>query len=545
LVIHLEGDLLMRFQLRGPVSAALATVLVVSIAAAPQRAVTHAASDSQTLLVANYEWDGNLDPAVQYGQVAPVIFRNCYDSLIRLKGSSTSQYVGDLATSWSANAAKTAWTFNLRKGVKFHDGTSFDATAVQFSINRLLTINQGPAFILGQFMNQKSVKVIGPYQVEFDLTSPAPRLLAAMTSQWANWIVSPATVKAHTVKKDLGQLWLSDHDAGSGPYIMTKVVPNSSVEMVKNPNYWGGWSGKHVSRIVMSYVPEEQTRRSLIEKGGIDLTLFFSPQNLVALQQNPQLKVDVSPGVLQELLIPTVSGPFASPLARQALAYAFDYDAMNKVFLKGFAVQSQGPIAHSIYGHDNNLPIYHTDLAKARQLFAQAGMKPGTTVTLWYISNDQLAKEIALITQGQLGQLGITVKTVGKDSNTINNAEGGTEPASQRPNLWATNWFPDYSDPIDVITPLYHSKGNLGGAVNMGLYSNKQVDSLLAQAAVTTDPAKQQGMFNQIQTTLTVDDPAAVYISDTSYQQVYRSSLHGFYSNPTYGNTFDFYPMYK
>ncbi len=525
---------------------ALTAALLASLVPCSLRAVTtQAATAVNTLYVANYEWDPSYDPGTQYGQVAPVIFRNCYDSLVRLKGSNTSVYEGDLATSWSSNAAKTVWTFNLRKGVHFHDGTLFNASAVQFSIDRLLTLNQGPAFILGQFMNQKSIKILGPYKIEFDLTEAAPRLLAAMSSQWANWIVSPAAIKAHTVKNDAGQAWLVSHDAGSGPYMIQSAVTNTSVTLVKFNQYWGGWSGKHVSRVVMTYVPEEQTRRELIEKGDVDLTLFFSPQNLIALQKNPQLKVDLSPGVLQELLIPTVSGPFAGPLARQALAYAFDYDAMNKQFLKGFAVQAQGPIAHTIYGHDNSLPMYHTDLAKAKQLFAQAGVKAGTKVTLWYISNDQLAKQIALITQGQLGQIGITVQIVGKDSSTINNAEGGNEPASQRPNLWATNWFPDYSDPIDVITPLYHTKGNLGGAVNMGLYSNKQVDALLAKAAVTTNAAAQQVLFNKIQTILAITDPAATFISDTSYQQVYRAALHGFYSNPTYGNTFDFYPMYK
>ena len=530
---------------RFPSSLALVAVLAASLAAGAPRSVTHAATDSHTLYVANYQWDPNYDPGTQYGQVGPVIFRNCYDSLVRLKGAGTSQYQGDLATSWTANAAKTIWTFNLRQGVRFHDGTLFTADAVQFSIDRLLTLNQGPAFILGQFMNQKSIKILGPNKIEFDLTEAAPRLLAAMSSQWANWIVSPAAIKAHTVKNDSGQAWLVNHDAGSGPYMIQNAVTNSSVDLVKFTNYWGGWSGQHLNRIVMNYVPEEQTRRELIEKGDVDLTLFFSPQNLIALQQNPQLKVDLSPGVLQELLIPTMSGPFASPLARQALAYAFDYDAMNKVFLKGFAIQAQGPIAHTIYGHDSSLPLYHTDLAKAKQLFAQAGVKSGTTLTLWYISNDQLAKQIALITQGQLGQIGINVQLVGKDSTTINNAEGGTEPASQRPNLWATNWFPDYSDPIDVITPLYHSKGNLGGAVNMGLYSNTRVDALLAKAAITANAAAQQALFNQIQTILTITDPAATYISDTSYQQVYRATLHGFYDNPTYGNTFDFYPMYK
>jgi len=504
-----------------------------------------AATDVNTLLVANNQWTGNFDPANDYGQVGPVIFRNCYEPLLRLKGSSSSRYQGVLATSWSSNAAKTVWTFHLRHGVTFHDGTPFDAAAVKFSINRTIGLNLGPSFIMGQFMTKNGVKVIDPYTVEFDLTVPAPRLLAAMTSQWGNSIVSPAAIKAHTVKNDQGQAWLASHDAGSGPYILSQVVPNSLVTLTKFPGYWGGWAGQHVGKILMDYVAEEATRRSLIEKGDRDLTLTFSPQNLRDMQKESGFTIDLSPGVLQELLIPTVSGPFASPLARQALAWAFDYDAMNKSFLKDFAVQAQGPIAHHIFGHDPALPLYHTDLAKAKALFAQAGVKLGTTVTLWYIAGDTLAAQIALITQGQLGQLGIQVRTVGKDINTINTAQAGNAPAGQRPNLWATNWFPDYSDPVDVITPLYRTKNALGGAVNMGLYSNKQVDQLLTKAAVTTDPAKQQVLFDQIQSILTVADPAATYISDTSYEQVYRTTLHGFYSNPAYGNTFDFYPLYK
>ncbi len=506
---------------------------------------TPTTTDPQTLLVANNYNPTSFDPAISYDQVGPAVFRSVYEQLVRLQGTSQSQYEGVLATSWSANAGKTVWTFHLRHGVTFHDGTPFNADAVQFSINRILTINQSPSFIMGQFMNTHSVRVLDPYTVQFDLTVPAPRLLAAMSSQWGNWIVSPATIKAHTVKNDQGQAWLANHDAGSGPYTISAYVPNSSVTLVQYPRYWRGFAGRHVKRVVMTFVTGEATRRGLLEQGAIDLSLTFSPQNLRQMQQETTLRVDQSPGVLQEELVPTVYGPFASPLARQALAYAFDYDAMNKGFLAGFAEQSQGPVAHHIYGHDSALPLYHTDLNRARQLFAQAGVKPGTTVTVWYIADDALAKQIALIAQGQLAQLGFNVRLTGYDTAAFQNAQAGNAPIDKRPNLWVSNWFPDYSDPIDVITPLYHSKAGGLGAVNMGLYSDKTVDKLLAQAAVTTDAGKQQELFNQIQDILDITDPAAVYISDTAYQSVYRSNLHGFYSNPAYGNTFDYYPLWK
>ncbi len=535
------------------IRAALATTIVMvgsyaAVTPATRAASTRAlpaATDTQTLLVANNYNPTSLDPAISYDQVGPAVFRSVYEQLVRLQGVSTSQYEGVLATSWSSNAAKTVWTFHLRHGVTFHDGTPFNADAVRFSINRILTINQSPSFIMGQFMNTHSVKVLDPYTVRFDLTVPAPRLLAAMSSQWGNWIVSPTTIRAHTVKNDQGQTWLNGHDAGSGPYMISSYVPNSSITLVQYPRYWRGFPGKHVKRVVMTFVTGEATRRGLLEQGAIDLTLTFSPQNLRQMAQNPGLRVDQAPGVLQEELVPTAYGPFTSPLARQALAYAFDYDAMNKGFLAGFAEQSQGPVAHHIFGHDSALPMYHTDLNRARQLFAQAGVKPGTTITAWYIADDALAKQIALITQGQLGQLGFNVRLTGYDTAAFQNAQAGNAPISQRPNLWVSNWFPDYSDPIDVITPLYHTKVGGLGAVNMGLYSNKQVDKLLAQAAITTDPARQQQLFDQIQYILDVSDPAAVYISDTAYQSVYRSNLHGFSSNPTYGNTFDYYPLWK
>lgn len=529
----------------------LAATLAIGALAAPLGVSARhlgATTDAHTIVVAYNYNPTSLDPGIAYDGLGPLLFRNCYEQLIRLKGSSSTQYEGELATHWTSNAAKTVWTFYLRKGVRFHDGTPFTAEAVHYSIERTLAINQSPAFIMGQFMTANEVKVVDPYTVQFRLKKPAPDLLAAMASQWGNWIVSPAAIKAHTVKNDWGRAWLANHDAGSGPYTLKSYVPNSSITMVRFPDYWRGWSGRHINRIVVTFATQEATRRSLIEKGDADITLTFSPQNLRAMAREPQLKEDVTPGVLQEVLVPTVAGPFASPKARLALTYAFDYDAMNKQFLKGFAVQAQGPVAHGIFGHDFALPVPHTDMAKAKQLFAQAGVKPGTRLTAWYISGDLLAREIALITQAQLGQLGFNVQISERDGAAYINAQGAppsSEPVSQRPNLWVSNWFPDYSDPIDVITPLYHTRTSSAGAVNMGLYSNHQVDTLLAQAAVTADRARQQQMFNKIQQILTWSDPAAVFISDASNSYVYRATLHGYYSNPIYGYSFDFYPMYK
>jgi peptide/nickel transport system substrate-binding protein len=264
------------------------------------------------------------------------------------------------------------------------------------------------------------------------------------------------------------------------------------------------------------------------------------------MQRNPELTVDLAYGLLNVTLVPTEYGPFASPQARLALAYAFDYDAYTKMLMKGFARQAQGPLARGTDGQDRQLPLFHTDLARARQLFTQAGIKPGTAITLWYTPDDEWRKAAAEIAQGQLSQLGFNVTLQQRDSATFWSLVFNTTPASQRPNLWATGWSPDYNDAVDWLSPLYHSRDAAGdGGANAGLYHNAEVDRGLAQAAVTLDAAARQRQLDRIQTILTVTDPAAVYVADIPDSTVNRRALHGYYFNPVYYGTYDYYSMWK
>src|SRR5690242_16990351 len=166
---------------------ATAAIMLSSFLGLAQPPFAHAATDPNTMFVANNYNPTSLDPGIAYDQVGPAVFRSVYEQLLRLKGASSSEYEGVLATRWTSSADKKTWTFYLRKGVTFHDGTPFNAEAVRFSIQRTLAINQAPAFIMGQFMSAKGVKVLDPYTVQFNLNVPAPNLLAAMSSQWGNW----------------------------------------------------------------------------------------------------------------------------------------------------------------------------------------------------------------------------------------------------------------------------------------------------------------------------------------------------------------------
>ena len=127
------------------------------------------------------------------------MLRGLYDSLVTLQGGSITRIIGDLATSWTSSADKAVWTFTLRHGVRFHDGTPVDAAAVKFSYDRLFSINQAPAFIVGQFVSRGRDSVLGPYTIQFRLLPHTATygFLQALTAQWSNWIVSPTAVRKH------------------------------------------------------------------------------------------------------------------------------------------------------------------------------------------------------------------------------------------------------------------------------------------------------------------------------------------------------------
>ena len=309
-------------------------------------------------------------------------------------------------------------------------------------------------------------------------------------------------MKKHSVHGDLAQAWLATHEAGSGPYILSSYQLNQSAIFTAYAGYFKGWSGQHVKRIVMSFVQEDATRREQIEKGSADISVYFTPQDLNAMKQEHDLVVDNAYGTNSYFITFTDYGPLASTAARQAMAYAFNYQAYVTDLLHGYGRISTGPMAATVAGHDPNLKPHPMDLAMARTLLRQAGIKPGTTLTMWYLATDQRMLQLAQVLQGQLAQLGLNLQLSPRAPDTYNNMLFSDTPGpSQRPNFWANQWTPDYNDPIDFMTPLYHSKGNslLGGGSNAGFYHNKTVDALLQKAAHTPNAQQRQTLLNEIQ----------------------------------------------
>jgi peptide/nickel transport system substrate-binding protein len=534
------------------VRALLSTALIGSsavfapgIATAKQSAAASTFVDSGTMTVVADATAVDLDPASDENYGSDNIARNIDDELVANDHASISKFFPKLAVSWSSNPDQSVWTFHLRHGVKFHTGRCcLTATDVQYSISRTIQANLSASYLFSRFISNptKQITVVDPYTVQFSFSRGTPLLLNALAGEFTALILDSQALKAHATKSDpWAHSWATTHDLGTGPYTIQSWEHGQQTVLVRFPEYWGGWSGRHFSKIIVNTVPESATRRELVEKGKADITYNLTPQDNMALSHNSSVVVSPNYSTEIDYFVMTESGPLASPFARQAVSYAFNYDALINGFYHGFARRSYGPIPSSLLGFDPHAFHYHTDLNKARELFQKAGVKPGTTLTFTY--NDPF-QPVGLILQAQLAQLGITVKLQHLDNAAFFNIFFGSSAPSSRPNMMPYPWWPDYNDPYDMAVTLVGSQYAGAAGANAGYYHNKQVDTLLAAMknesgeSLVRDAHALQDITSRV-------DPPAVYLAEPAQVNVMAKSLKGFVYNPLQIRTFYYYWFYR
>ncbi len=503
--------------------------------------------DSGTLTIAAYGAAADLDPASDELASSATIARNIDETLVNIDGAAIDHYVPNLAVRWTTNADKSVWTFYLRHGVRFHTGRCcMTADDVKYSLARTMQAGLTNGYVLARFISNplKQIKVLDPYTVQFDLGRPQPIFLAAMTQDYAELILDSKAVKAHSTKKDpWGHLWASDHDAGTGPYTIQSWTHSQQVVLTRFKPYWRGWSGPHFSRVVVRSVAESSTRRELVERGAADLAQDLTPQDYDQLKSNPKVRVVVGPTTEVQYIAMTEWGPLASPYARQALSYAFNYNAYLTAAYRNYAKRAYGPLASTLLGYDPHMFHYQTDLKKAKELLQKAGVKPGTTLTYAYAGGEQNYQIAGEILQAQLQQIGLNLKIQALDEAAYNNIFYGSEPPSKRPNLMEFGWWPDYNDPYDECVPLVASYSAGSAGANAGYYHNKQVDALLAQMknadkeTLVSDAHKLQDITGRV-------DPPSIWLDENLQVAVTTTKLKGLVINPLTIATYDFYALH-
>src|SRR2546430_12098352 len=319
----------------------------------------------------------SLDPALAYEFTGVLLAHNAYETLVKFEGADLSTIKPSLAQSWDIKDSGASWaiTFKLRSGVKFASGNALTADDVVYSFQRVLKLNQSPAFLFTDIAQIKdtSIKASDPSTVVISLPKTAsPQGFLAVLTFTIGSVVDSKDVKTKETGGDSGSGYLLDHSSGSGAFVIDHWTKNSEVQLKANPNYTGS-PKPALGGVLVKHVPESTNQQFALEKGDADIARNLGAQQIAALQGKPRV-VATSGNSLQLVYVGmnvTVK-PLDNVNVREALRTAIDYDGIVKDLLKGNAKKVQGIVPAGLAGYNETTP-FQADVTKAKSLLAQAG----------------------------------------------------------------------------------------------------------------------------------------------------------------------------
>lgn len=469
-----------------------------------------------------------LDPHRSGLAVAVRVMRTMYDSLVvQLPDNTIKPW---LATEWSISPDGKSYTFKLRKDVKFHDGTPFNAEAVKFNFDRILDPETKANNALPLLKPYKSADILDEHTVRLNLETPSAAFLGNL-SQALLGIVSPAAAKQYG--DDFGR-----HPVGTGPFTFVKWNENADIQVAKNPDY--AWAPDIVSnkgqayldKIAFKIVPEEATRLGSVQSGQVLAAETVPPQNVVALKNDPktQLLQANTVGLPYTLFFNLRHAPWNDTKARQAVQAALDVDAIVKTLYLGTYQRAWSALTPGIFGYDASLEnSVKQDIPKANRLLDELGwakgadgirVKDGKKLTLHYVDgtpNREKRNDIAVIVQQQLKQVGIAVEIeITKDVATVIYKNGAHD-------LYGNSQV--NSDP-DALKNFYRTQEPNALRLTIAGLADPALDQLLDQGTHEHDLSKREDIYKKVQRYL-IDNAVIIPIYVFPYTVAASKSVNG------------------
>ena len=491
-------------------------------------APAQAQTPSDVLIVGQIAEPKSLDPAAVTAVNDFRILVNIYDGLVRYK-SGTLQVEPALAKSWEISDDGTVYTFHLREGVSFHDGSPFDAEAVKFNFDRMLNEDHpyhdtGPFPLSFFFQSIQKTEVIDPLTVRMTLDKPYAPLLSNLAYP-TGLILSPAAVKEHG--EDVGR-----QPAGTGAFRFVEWESNRKVVVEGNADHWDG--APDLKAVVFRPITDANTRLSEMLSGGIDLMVEVPPDNVATFENDDQFTVFEQAGPHVWFLILNLRDePFKDKRVRQAANYAINKQALVEDVLQGTATVAAGPTPAAFsWAHNEALEPYPYDPEKARQLIQEAGYD-GTEITFYVTEGgsgmlDPVAMGTAI--QADLAAVGLNAKIETYEWNTF---LGKVNPGLEgKADMAEMAWMTNDPDTLPFLALRSEALPDNGG-FNSGYYSNPKVDELLEQARRSTDQDERARLYKEMQEIVHEDAPW-VFVANWKQNAVASKRVENFALEPSF-----------
>ncbi len=554
--------------------------------------------NKDTLVVAHAGEMQSLDPVFSYDGVTQGMMFNVYDTLLKFNGASmtdflpsVSEQVPSVENGLISKDGRT-YTFPIRQGIKFHDGTELTPEDVRYSLLRFMLsdVSGGPSSLLlepvlgvtstrdekGHILinfkdAEKAVRVDGQ-NVVITLKQPFAPFLGIIArwgyitpKKWVaehgGWDGTEATWKEFN-NFEKQSSYLFDHMNGSGPFKLVRWdISGRKLQLAANENYFAG--APRIKSIYMMSVTEPSTLRLLLEGGDADVA-EIPTQFAAQLQGKPGVAVyahlprlrtdpvifftqdinikgnpDVGSGALDGKGIP--GNFFADADVRKGFSYAFDYDAFLSQAMEGRGSRAIAPAPAELVDYGSNAPRYNFDLKKAKEHFQKAWggevWEKGFVLTITYNTGSVARQMAAEMLKRNVESLNPKFKV---DVRGVMWASFLEKTAARQMPMWVRGWVADYADAHNFYFSFMHSDGRY--ALAQG-YKNPQADRLVRAAVEETNPAKRTQLYRRLQRVV-YDDAMQIYTVHPTGLWAMRSDVKGFEDNPVYMGI-NFYPMYK
>jgi len=484
---------------------------------ATNTATTTAPNPNDTLIYAQGAEPRGLDPAlVDDGESAKVMC-NIYEGLLKYNKDST-KVEPSLAKSWVVSPDGLTYTFKLQEGVKFQDGTDFNADAVKFNIDRQLPPQATADMCYASFVfgSVKNVEVVDQNTVRINMKSPSTPFLSNLAMVMAAPMISPKALKDNNNN-------VNQAPVGTGPYKFVKWEKDQDVVLVRNDEYWG--TKALTKNVIFKFIKDNSARVVALNNGEADM-IDGIDATVVKQITDAGNKIFQAPGMnINYMAYNTSRKPFNDPKVRVALSQAVNVPELVKSLYQGYSQQANSILPTFMNGYDKSVTQVAYDPTAAAKTLKAAGLTSVHMIT--YTNprpyNAATGQVLAEAIQGYLSKVGVTVKIDSYDWSTYKaKVKGGDY------DIAFYGWIGDNGDPDNFMNLL----SDPDPSMNIALYKNPQFNSLIAKGLTTPAGAERNAIYTQLEK-IVAADAAWLPISHALTLCAYRPNVQNFYFHMT------------
>lgn len=470
------------------------------------------ANDDQVLIFARGGDSESLDPGSTTDGESSRVTKQILEGLLEFDKESFEVTPG-LAHDWEVSEDGLTYTFYLEEGVKFHDGTDFNAEAVKINFERWADPSHEFAFaddgyvysmygtMFGGYKGDeghviKEINVVNDHEIQFVLNKPLGFFLQNLAMSYFA-ITSPAALEEYGAK-------INENPVGTGPFKFVSWSKDDSIVLEKFEDYRVEGLPK-LDQVIFSVIPDNASRLIALKSGEIDIMDGLNPDDAAGVESDDNLVLyERAENNFGYVGFNVEKEPFTNKTLRQAISHAIDRQAIADALYAGYAVPAKNPLPPSYMGYNDEVEAYEYDVEKAKELLAEAGYPDGLEIELWtmpvarpYMPDPET---VAVIIQSNLAEIGITANIVREEwapylEKTMNGEH----------QMYMLGWSGTNGDPDYFLSSLLH--GSNVGTSNREFYANPDVDALLDQAKVAIDQEERAELYKQAQELIAEDAP--------------------------------------